>query len=78
MCLHPIILRSDREMQPIRSLLRTLNEQFIKLLPRQIGIVSQNHPISHDLNRIRYLNIHSAPEKMIGIWRTADFPVHRF
>ena len=51
----PIPLRPNREMHPIRALLRTLNKQFIKLLPRQIGIVSQNHPIPHGLYRISIL-----------------------
>ena len=63
--LPPILLRPYREMHPIRALLRTLNQQFIKLLIRIIRIIQQNHRIPQCLLDPKHPDIRRTPRQMI-------------
>ena len=74
--LSPIFLRPHREMHPIRALLRTLDQQFVKLLHRIIRVIQQDHRIPHRLLDTKNLDIRRAPRQMIRCRTAAYFLIH--
>ena len=63
-------------MQPIRTLLRTLNQQLIKLLIRIIRIIQQDHRIPHRLFDPKHPDIRRTPRQMITRWAPSYPLIH--
>ena len=57
-CFSPIVLVSYREVQPVAAALIAFNEQLVIVLLGLVGVVHQDHRISHRLLDTSHTNIH--------------------
>ena len=64
-CFSPIVLWPYREMQPVVTITIPLNKDFVIVLLGLVGIIHQDHRISHRLLNTSHPDIHSAPSQMI-------------
>ena len=70
-CFSPIVLWPYREMQPVVTITIPLNKDFVIVLLGLVGIIHQDHRISHRLLNAIHSDIHGAPRQMIARRRTA-------